>query len=525
MLCSRRLKDACRSDDGAVAIIFALCVIPLMALIGAAVDGVRWQSARQKTAIAIDSAVLVGARHMQATGDTAAALQAARDAYAANIIGRAAVASDTVDFAMSDNNTAVVSTGESFLQTAFLPVVGIEKLALVSQAKATYVSTLGQGSNLEVALMLDVTGSMCNDGQGPCTSGTKLDGLRQASEDLVNIVLADNTNTVSTSRIAVVPFSTRIRVEPDSGSGARMTQLTNMPATWSGWMRECVASTGTSSTTESNGNWVCTQVADTYRANQKIMPCVAERVYGSSWNNSDVIDYTDDAPGPGAWLTAHGGDRAPYFYDSTDNIPVPSANAGGSASEPATHWNYASGGYCADVPDSNEVIPLSADKTMLRARLQGLQAGGATSGAAGTVWAWYMLSPKWAGIWTGGSAPGSYSDLTTMNSYGAPKLRKVAVLMSDGVYNALRSVKDWPATQVSNHAKQVCTAMKAAGIEIYSVAFDLDSLPATDRAIAEDVLKSCGTDLNHFYSTLTVAELKAAFRDIALKVSPIRLTQ
>ena len=67
--------------------------------------------------------------------------------------------------------------------------------------------------------------------------------------------------------------------------------------------------------------------------------------------------------------------------------------------------------------------------------------------------------------------------------------------------------------------------MKAQKIEMFTVGFALDQLPGSDRSVAEDMLKSCGTDLSHFYSTLTVADLKAAFRDIAMKVSPVGLTQ
>ena len=66
--------------------------------------------------------------------------------------------------------------------------------------------------------------------------------------------------------------------------------------------------------------------------------------------------------------------------------------------------------------------------------------------------------------------------------------------------------------------------MKAKGIEIYTVGFDLDSLSSSERAIAEDTLKSCGTSLEHFYNTLDPAELQTAFRDIAVKLSTIALT-
>ena len=74
---------------------------------------------------------------------------------------------------------------------------------------------------------------------------------------------------------------------------------------------------------------------------------------------------------------------------------------------------------------------------------------------------------------------------------------------------------------VSNNAKQICTNMKAKGIEIYTVGFDLDSLPAAKRAQAQDVLQSCGTDIQHFYDAINAEQLKTSFRDIALQLSQL----
>jgi Flp pilus assembly protein TadG len=529
MLLRLHARRLAKDERGAAAMIFALCLIPLMGALGIAVDGARWYRARQQTVAAVDSAVLTGARNLQLDpGNVSAALAAAQSTYAANTARRARVVSDTVNFALSGDKTAVTVTGGAMMRTSFLPVIGIHELPLLSQAatqvaKATFQAGGGnQGSNIELSLMLDLTGSMCDDGQGPCRTGSKIDGLRDAARDLINIVVQDNQSTY-TSRVAVVPFSTRIRLARDGDGGAIMKQLTNLDPTWSGWRQECLRATGSGGGSETAGVWQCVEYGAAYRSNLKIMPCVTDRVYGMSWGPNDRMDYTDDAPAGGRWLNAHGGDRAPKFYDSAET-PMPSG-AGSSAADPASHWTYDTVGYCADAANDNIVAPLSSDKTDLRNRVAKFEAGGATAGALATAWSWYMLSPKWSGIWTGPAQPGSYSDLTTRNSSGAPVLRKVAVLMTDGAFNAFRGGKDYDPAFLSSHAKQLCTAMKAQKIEIYTVGFALDKLKANERPIAEDMLKSCGTDLSHFYTTLTVPELKAAFRDIGMKVQPVRLTQ
>lgn len=524
-----RLLHRCVDDvRGNVALVFALALLPIMAAVGCAIDGVRWYNAMNKTTAAVDSALLSGARAMQLDGaNEAAALDTARRVYASNVAARTQVDSDTVDFELVDGKKAMSVTGDAFLKTSFLSIVGKQTLSLVppGKAKASFVASgNNKGSDIEISLMLDVTGSMCNDGSGPCTSGTKIDGVKAAAQDLVNIVIEDTPSPSYVSRVALVPFSTRVRLESASGDGSLMKAATNLDPTWTGYYRECTAGSGTAgSSTETNGTWVCTQ-EQTSHVTWQIYPCVTERIYGSSWDSSDTVDYTDAAPGTDKWINAHGGNRDVLSWDSTDSN-YPTDYDGKTSATPSYNWNYGPGRWCEDVPEANTIMPLTSDKAALSARIANLEAGGATAGALGVAWTWYTISPNWDQVFKAPSKPGSYSDLTTKQASGAPKLRKVAVLMSDGVFNALRGQKDQPPAQVSAHAKKLCENMKATGIEVYSVAFDLESLSASDRAIAEEVMTKCATDLSHFYSTLTVNDLKTAFRDIALKTSPVRLTQ
>lgn len=39
------------------------------------------------------------------------------------------------------------------------------------------------------------------------------------------------------------------------------------------------------------------------------------------------------------------------------------------------------------------------------------------------------------------------------------------------------------------------------------------------------MLQSCATDASHFYDSANANDLQMAFKDIAMKVTPIRLTQ
>ena len=200
---------------------------------------------------------------------------------------------------------------------------------------------------------------------------------------------------------------------------------------------------------------------------------------------------------------------------------------GKKSTDPAEHWNYDDVGACYDVANSDQVLPLTNDTAALKAKINGLEAYGATAGVLGTAFSWYMLSPNWKTVWTGQSQPKDYSLLTEKNSNGKPKLRKIAILMTDGVYNTYRGWKDQSASDLSTAAISMCTEMKKKGIEVYTIGFGLDELPAKDKSLASATLKSCGSDVSHFYSSTNAKELMAAFDAIGSQVSAssIRLTR
>ena len=140
----------------------------------------------------------------------------------------------------------------------------------------------------------------------------------------------------------------------------------------------------------------------------------------------------------------------------------------------------------------NTIFPLTNDVTTLKRRIDKLDTAGSTAGHLGTAWAWYLLSPKWNSVfqtaYPTSSAAAPYSDLTTLNSKGQPKVRKIAVLMTDGDYNInyCKGVEAKNSDQspdincnsengkALSQATSLCTAMKApvngGSIEVYTVA-------------------------------------------------------
>ncbi len=461
-----RLNDLWAESRGSVAIIFGLTMFVLFLMIGLAVDYARFVNARSQTIEATDAAVLAGARALQTNGgDQSAAVQVAETYYQQATKNRIPILdrSDSIDFVVTDNGTAMQTTGNArvatpFMHLAFLGSDHMQSLPLLHSDGSDYSKAVlavgGNGeTNLEVSLMLDITGSM---------KGQKLQDMKDAASDLVNIVVWQDQSEY-TSKIAIVPFAYDVRPPSSALASIRGSGL---------------ASSETVSGTK-----------------YYLSDCVVER--------AGAQRYTDAAPGSGKYLMAH------YTTDTT-----------GSGKNKK--------GDC-DVASNAEVLPLTSDKSTLLDKINNLQIAGSTAGHIGTAWAWYMLSPDWGSLWPSSSSRPA--------AYGTDKLKKIAVLMTDGEYNTSYTASGTAISEKINgtrvtctgsantdcssaQAVAQCTAMKGKGIEVYTVGFQLG-----DSKLATNTLSSCATDADHFYNSSTGDALKAAFRDIALKISSLYLSQ
>jgi hypothetical protein len=128
--------------------------------------------------------------------------------------------------------------------------------------------------------------------------------------------------------------------------------------------------------------------------------------------------------------------------------------------------------------------------------------------------------------------------MAILDSRGLPLLRKILILMTDGEYNSAycKGVISQDSTSGSgsntdhincnapngqsfNQAESLCTNMKATGFIVYTIGFNI-----VDDQRARDLMSSCATDALHAYQASTGDELQQAFRDIAAKISALRLT-
>lgn len=135
-------------------------------------------------------------------------------------------------------------------------------------------------------------------------------------------------------------------------------------------------------------------------------------------------------------------------------------------------------------------------KQALYDAINAMQPAGEVRTNVGVLWGWMTLSPNWQGLWDAGlpdlprSVPSS----------------KTLVLVTDSKNNIYKggSKSDDDATTL-----QLCTAMKAQGMAIYTVGF------GSPGQVNQNMLRDCATAPTYYFHAPDAASLTTALRAIA----------
>lgn len=441
----RFAHDTC----GATLLYFSVALFPLVTVVGVAVDLGRIYLVKQQLNNAADAAAIaVGA---QANLTLEEAKQLAGSFVQAHFQGK-----------VKSLDVANGATEVNVTLTAQVPMVFMQVLNTQSVDIGVIAKALRPQGKLELALVLDRTGSM---------AGQRIADLKAAAKDLIDIVVWDNQTEHYYSKIAIVPYAAAV----NAGSHANSARGSILAGT-------CLSP-----------GCLIFQFLNPFGQLRlhNISTCVTERTGANA--------FTDAAPSV-ALLGA--------------NYPVASNSC-----------------------PPNPVVPLTSDKSKLKGAIDALEASGSTAGHIGVAWGWYLLSPDWGYLWPG-SEPAPYSELGKLDARGLPLLQKIIVLMTDGAFNTAYcqgvvskdsgtgsgSDSDHincnaPNGSSFSQAKALCSNVKAKGIKVYTVGFGVEN-----DASAKDVMAHCATDSSHAYLAATGEELRDAFREIATKVSALRLS-
>jgi len=193
MLLHRLLKDR----RGSVAPMFALAVLPVVGLVGAAIDYSRANSVKSGMQSSLDATALAMAK--LAPTVTQDVLQTKSSAHFHAMFthpdGKTVTVTPTYN---ASGGSQLTLEGSTSVDTSFLNLLGHSNLAIKSTA------TVKWGMNrLRVALALDNTGSMQSD--------NKIGALKTATKSLLDQLKAAATNNGDVY-VSIVPFNKNVNV-------------------------------------------------------------------------------------------------------------------------------------------------------------------------------------------------------------------------------------------------------------------------------------------------------------------------
>jgi Flp pilus assembly protein TadG len=386
------------------------------------------------------------------------------------------------------NARTIRGTAYANVDLAF-PVFGTKNPRVSVTSEALY-----SDKQIEVAMMLDVTGSMAKDRN---SRTDKIGDLKKAAANAVKTMLTGQDPRNPRIRVALVPYASGVNVgdlgrniyfEPKNGS--------DLPPVEDSRVLKKATGTGKLPSYMEYARIVADEFPRPYGAAN----CATERK-----DKSGKADLGDDAPD--AIRTDRHGKRYYAMVNRDDHLAASGMNA------------------CPDA----EIIPLTADADALLESIGDFEANGFTAGAIAIQWTYYMLSWKWrdtirdAGF---GDGPADRNP---------KKLSKVAILMTDGQFNTAFAGAEGNYNSQGDLARRnavsLCRNMRADGIEIFAIGFDLDNqeMPKAERDAAKKVLRDCASTVpsatTHYFEASTGEELDAAFQAIIANTERVALTK
>lgn len=171
-------------------------------------------------------------------------------------------------------------------------------------------------------------------------------------------------------------------------------------------------------------------------------------------------------------------------------------------------------------------LPLTDRISTLRNYLTTMSADGATAGHLGIAWGWYLLSPKWDDIWPNASEPLEYFEEETA---------KAMIIMTDGVFNSTHPLTPKNSNET---AADYCRAIKNnTNIQIYTIGFDVPTRTETVDGVEitvpnlpdvegtnQNILEFCASSAEATFDATNSEELEEAYEQIAAEISDLRIS-
>ncbi len=193
-----------RDQGGAIMLIFALLLVPMLGLVGLAVDTARAYAVKQRLQEAIDSASLVAAKNFSAPNRD----QLIKDYFEANWrTGFMNTAMPTLTFSVNQAQRTVTVNAVAVMPTIFAKFINYPTVTV-----GTLTSAVSSLTYLEVALALDNTASMRNE---VLPGVRRVDAMKTAAKNFIDTLFTVNgvpQDTIPNMWVSVIPFTSMVNV-------------------------------------------------------------------------------------------------------------------------------------------------------------------------------------------------------------------------------------------------------------------------------------------------------------------------
>jgi Flp pilus assembly protein TadG len=558
-------------NKGNIAMLTGVAAVPLVLVIGIAIDLSRANTSDMHISNALDSALIAAAVDLANGADANAAKATGEQVFEANMLALSITNSCATPVFIPDTVAQTITGSVACdMPLSFSTLVGKDTMTVRPAASAAYGSEL-----IEVALMLDVSGSM---------RGQRLTDLKASANSLIDTLIP--VSGAGKVRISLAPYATAVNA---GMYGDVTTGITNLyahtVANLGADPNALVAALTTSETSADafdlidavGGNTGLGSLSSSFFACSSAPP-PAPSFSGhrctdldGSWDGCDDDDWQPvSIPSiPDAWypfygctsLTFHEDDDdednfcPPEFRVNYDAAPADSCIDGSgtnsqiAADWQALDWSAASHAYSdydfgilgatheANIGALNCVTERAGTNAFTDVSPASYPVGAKSSTCPNaaveplthnTTILKDAITALHADGWTAGHLGIAWSWYTLSPNWNTvwpfnrrsdsndptKNVRRYAILMTDGSFNTYYETSQGDS---SAQARSLCTAMKADGIDIYAVAFNAPS-------DAQAVLGDCATSSSHFFTATDGAQLQNVYDTIAASLNQIRLT-
>ncbi len=509
-----------KTSSGNVAMMFALAALPLLMAVGSAIDYSRTISARSKVGEALDSALLMAAK-LPPMSDSE--LTNFLNVQIAALVGPGNGTWTVKNVSQGNNKLSADVSGH--VDTTFLKAAKMSKIDY-----GTHAQVIREQKKVELALVLDNTGSMNSNG--------KIGALRDAANALVDIMYAGQ-GAAENVRTALVPFVTGVNIRASSFSKDWMDL--NGDAEFHGInfekdeddkvnhfdLFDALASNPDNSIPSHWNGW-----------EQAWKGCVEARP-----EPYDTDDTAPDLNNPDTlWVPWFWPDEPDTGNDFSNNYlnDAPGTNSRRARQRNTTKYGTRSlrGNRIDETPRNTSgpnkscarpIVDLTNDTELLKGEIDAMRPHNrsGTNIAQGMAWGWRVLSPG--------------EPFTEGVPYEQEDTLKAMVVLTDGEnlignqdnfndsdynpYNYLdhrrlgTTSTSSARSVVNDKVEELCSSIKAKGIRVYTIVFKLNS------ESLQDLFRDCATTPAMYFNSPSNAALEIAFQQIAYDLSNLRLSE